>query len=54
MRGNFSDLKKGVRVVLVGEKEESQRMEAGLIYLWTNGEEVLSKPTEGALEEEEG
>jgi hypothetical protein len=52
VRGNFSDLKKGVRVVLVGEKEESQRMEAVLIYLWTNGEEVLSKPTEGVSEEE--
>ncbi len=50
---NFSDLEKGVRVVLVGEKEESQRMEAVLIYLWTNGEEVPSKPTEEASEEEE-
>jgi acylphosphatase len=53
VRGNFSDLKKGVRVVLVGEKEESQRMEAVLIYLWTNGEEVPSKLTEGVSEEEE-
>ena len=53
VKASFSDLKKGVRVVLVGEKEESQRMEAVLIYLWTNSEEVSSKPTEGVLEEEE-
>lgn len=53
VKANFSDLKKGVRVVLVGEKEESQRMEAVLIYLWTNSEEVSSKPTEGVLEAEE-
>ena len=53
VKASFSDLKKGVRVVLVGEKEESQRMEAVLIYLWTNSEEVPSKPTEGVLEEEE-
>jgi len=53
VKANFSDLKKGVRVVLVGEKEESQRMEAVLIYLWTNSEEVSSKPTEGVSEEEE-
>lgn len=53
VKANFSDLKKGVRVVLVGEKEESQRMEAVLIYLWTNSEEVSSKPTEGVLKAEE-
>ncbi len=53
VKGSFSDLEKGVRVVLVGEKEESQRMEAVLIYLWTNGEEVPSKLTEGVSEEEE-
>jgi len=53
VKGSFSDLKKGVRVVLVGEKKESQRMEAVLIYLWTNSEEIPLKPTEGVSGEEE-
>ncbi len=53
VKASFDDLEKGARVVLVGEKEESQRIEAVLIYLWTNSEEVLPKPTEGVSEEEE-
>ncbi len=42
VKTNFASLEKGERVVLVGEKGESGRLEATLIYLWTEGEPVPS------------
>ncbi|MBP8590846.1 hypothetical protein KBI33_00025 [Candidatus Shapirobacteria bacterium] len=38
VKTNFASLEKGGRVVLVGEKGESGRLEATLIYLWSEGE----------------
>ncbi len=51
VKASFTSLEKGARVVLVGEKGEAGRLEAILVYLWTNDEEVSLKPTEGVSEE---